>query len=92
MPEGEWRYWGGDAGSTRYSPLDRIDADNFGDLQVVWRWFGANYGPAPDYVNRATPIYADGRLFILGGDDDGDEATSECAWRRAGHSMEPSVR
>ncbi len=28
-PYGEWRYWGADAWSTRYSPLDQIDADNF---------------------------------------------------------------
>ena len=27
QPAGEWRYWGGDAWSTRYSPLDQINAD-----------------------------------------------------------------
>jgi hypothetical protein len=26
---GEWRYWGGDAWSTRYSALDQINASNF---------------------------------------------------------------
>ena len=26
---GEWRYWGGDAWSTRYSPLDQINEGNF---------------------------------------------------------------
>ena len=25
-PPGEWRYWGADAWSTRYSPLDQINA------------------------------------------------------------------
>lgn len=25
---GEWRYWGADAWSTRYSPLDQINAQN----------------------------------------------------------------
>ena len=34
----EWRYWGGDAGSTRYSPLDQITAGNAGQLEVAWRW------------------------------------------------------
>ena len=27
---GEWRYWGADAWSTRYSPLDQINATGFG--------------------------------------------------------------
>ena len=35
---GEWRHYGGDLGSTKYSALDQIDADNFGGLEVVWRW------------------------------------------------------
>ena len=30
---GEWRYWGADAWSTRYSPLDQINASNFSKLQ-----------------------------------------------------------
>ncbi len=65
--QGEWRYWGGDAGSTRYSALDQIHAGNFTDLDVAWRWQAENYGPEPDFVYRATPIYADGRLFTVAG-------------------------
>ena len=38
---GEWRYWGADAWSTRYSPLDQINASNFSKLQVAWRWNAA---------------------------------------------------
>ena len=33
-PPGEWRYWGADAWSTRYSSLDQINAANFSQLQV----------------------------------------------------------
>jgi glucose dehydrogenase len=81
---GEWRYWGGDAGSTRYAPLDQINADNFADLQIAWRWYGANFGPAPDYVNRATPIYAEGRLFTVIGSRRAvvaiEPATGETLW------------
>lgn len=36
--DGEWRYYGGDIGSTRYSPLDQINRDNFSQLQLAWRW------------------------------------------------------
>ena len=34
---GEWRYWGGDAWSTRYSALDQINASNFSSLQIAWQ-------------------------------------------------------
>jgi quinoprotein glucose dehydrogenase len=32
---GEWRHYGGDAGHTRYSPLDQINASNFNDLAIA---------------------------------------------------------
>lgn len=35
---GEWRYYGGDAASTRYSPLDQITRSNVKALQIAWRW------------------------------------------------------
>ena len=35
---GEWRSYGGDTGSTKYSPLDQITADNFSDLELAWHW------------------------------------------------------
>ena len=41
---GEWRHYGGDLGSTKYSPLDQINRDNVGDLQVAWRWRTAASG------------------------------------------------
>ena len=35
---GEWRSYGGDVGSTKYSALDQITADNFEELEIAWRW------------------------------------------------------
>ncbi|MYD88652.1 MAG: PQQ-binding-like beta-propeller repeat protein [Acidobacteria bacterium] len=35
---GEWRSYAADAWGTKYSPLDQIDGDNFGDLELAWRW------------------------------------------------------
>ena len=35
---GEWRVYGGDEGSTRYSPLDQINRDNIKNLKVAWVW------------------------------------------------------
>ena len=39
---GEWPTYGGDLGSTKYSPLDQLDRDNFGDLAVAWQWTSAD--------------------------------------------------
>ena len=60
---GEWRYWGGDAWSTRYSPLDQINEGNFKSLQVAWQWNAAKDGD--DEYYRTTPLYANGRLFTV---------------------------
>src|ERR1700741_4018376 len=39
---GEWRTYGGDPGNTKYSPLDQINASNFGTLKIAWRWTSAD--------------------------------------------------
>jgi glucose dehydrogenase len=60
---GEWRVWGADAWSTRYSPLDQINASNFSSLEVAWQWNAGAFG-ADEYY-RTTPLYANGRLFTV---------------------------
>ncbi len=60
---GEWRYWGADAWSTRYSSLDQINASNFGSLEVAWQWSASPLGS--DEYYRTTPLYANGRLFTV---------------------------
>ena len=60
---GEWRAWGADAWSTRYSPLDQINAQNFNTLQIAWTWNGGAFGS--DEYYRTTPLYANGRLFTV---------------------------
>lgn len=81
---GEWRFWGGDAGSTRYAPLDQITRDNVGKLEIAWRWRAANFGPAPETYYRATPLYADGILYTVAGERRDvaaiDPATGETLW------------
>ena len=39
---GEWPTYGGDLGSTKYSPLDQLDRNNFSDLKIAWRWTSAD--------------------------------------------------
>ena len=66
-PYGEWRYQSADAWGTRYSPLDQINENNFGDLEVAWVWRGDNYSPHPYYLSRSTPSYIDGILYTVAG-------------------------
>ncbi|MCY3700974.1 MAG: PQQ-binding-like beta-propeller repeat protein [Gemmatimonadetes bacterium] len=65
--DGEWRYWAGDAGSTRYAPLDQIDASNVEDLEIAWRWQARNFGRTPEGYYRVTPLYANGVLYATAG-------------------------
>ena len=64
---GERRYQSADAWGTRYSPLDQIDENNFGDLEVAWVWRGDNYSPHPYYLSRSTPSYIDGIVYTVAG-------------------------
>jgi quinoprotein glucose dehydrogenase len=62
---GEWHYLTGDAGASRSSPLNQINASNFGDLEVAWIWRSDNFGPNPDPILRSTPLYVDGILYTV---------------------------
>ena len=83
-PDGEWRTYGGDLGSTRYSPLDQIDGDNFSELEVQWRFKTSNLGPRPDFNYQATPLMVDGVLYTTAGSRRAvvalDGATGEMLW------------
>ena len=70
QPHGEWRYYGGDKGYTRYSPVDQINKDNVARLQVVWRrpaldgQFAQGFPDlSPSPYLRSTPIMVDGVLY-----------------------------
>jgi quinoprotein glucose dehydrogenase len=64
---GEWRFYGGDAGTTKYSPLDQINATNVKDLKTVWEWKAQNFGRRPDFNWEVTPLMADGVLYFTAG-------------------------
>ena len=81
IEEGHWSYLGGDAWHTRYAPADQINASNFGDLEVAWRFDAASFGKS---TSRATPSYVDGKLITVTGDRRHvialDPATGELLW------------
>ncbi|PCH61030.1 MAG: quinoprotein glucose dehydrogenase [SAR86 cluster bacterium] len=66
-PNGEWPTYGGDLGHTRYSALDQINAENFSDLEVAWRFKTDNMGPSPEYRFQATPLMVDGVMYTTAG-------------------------
>src|SRR5262245_8905296 len=81
---GEWRYYGGDAGSTKYSPLVQINKDNVKDLRIAWRWKTENFGARPDYNYEVTPLMVGGVLYATAGSRRDivaiDGATGETLW------------
>ncbi|HXV59045.1 MAG TPA: pyrroloquinoline quinone-dependent dehydrogenase [Vicinamibacteria bacterium] len=81
---GEWHYYGGDLGSTRYAPLDQINRDNVGALEIAWQFETRNLGPRPDTNWRATPIMVDGVLYTTAGSRRSaiaiDAGTGELLW------------
>ncbi|HYL39172.1 MAG TPA: pyrroloquinoline quinone-dependent dehydrogenase [Bryobacteraceae bacterium] len=81
---GEWRTYGGDLGSTRYSPLTQIDASNFKELEIAWRFKTDNLGPRPEYNFQSTPLMVNGILYTTAGTRRDvvalDAATGEMLW------------
>jgi quinoprotein glucose dehydrogenase len=63
----EWRYYGADAGSTKYSPLSQIDASNVGKLHIAWSWSAKNFGSSAEFNWEVTPLMVGGRLFLTAG-------------------------
>lgn len=61
---GDWLTWGGDAGNTRYSPLDQINASNVASLEIAWRWKASDVAGRADANWKATPIVVDGVMYL----------------------------
>ena len=66
---GEWRYYGGDAGSTKYSPLDQINRDNVAELKIAWTWDSPDLPMQKEnrmlgsFAFEATPLMVGGTLY-----------------------------
>ena len=67
---GEWRAYGADNATTKYSPLDQINEDTVHDLEIVWR-----QSTIPDVIRQGntmrppggsqnTPLMVGGLLYI----------------------------
>lgn len=87
--DGEWPVFSADAGSTRYSPLDQIDATNVSDLRVAWSRLAVDSSIVrvrPEVLDRrmiGTPLMVDGVVYVpnvVGLVEAIDPGTGETLW------------
>ena len=64
---GEWQTHGADLRSTRYAPLDQINASNFNKLEVAFRFRTDQLGPRVEYNLQTTPLMVKGVLYFTAG-------------------------
>ena len=64
----EWRYYGADAGGTKYSPLKQINRTNVGTLQPAWTFHTGEISDGKTLLTRtafeATPLVVDGVMYL----------------------------
>jgi len=61
--DGDWKVWGRTASGERFSPLGEITTANVGKLQLAWT-FQSDVEPFAYHSFEATPLAADGKLFV----------------------------
>ena len=66
--ESGWPHYGRDAGGSRYSPLDQVDASNVERLEVAWQFrtgeLGQGAEDADSLTFEATPVLWNGALYF----------------------------
>lgn len=101
--QGEWLAYASDKASSKYAPLDQINAGNVSDLEIVWRQSTipdvTRQGNSlrPPAASQNTPLMADGLLYIstaLGTVAALDAITGEVVWFDVppSNSAEPQQR
>jgi len=84
---GEWTHYTADVRGSRYSPLDQINAGNFNQLEVAWRFKTDNLGTRPEYKLEGTPLMVKGVVYATGGTRRSvvalDAKTGELIWVHA---------
>ena len=73
VADGQWPTYGGDAGSTKYTSLDQINAANFEQLEIAWRWESLDGSLNFEQIGQeiafgrlqGTPLMIDGVLYMI---------------------------
>ena len=83
-PDTDWLHYANTLSSTRYSPLDQINAGNFNKLELAWRFSTNSLGPRLDADYQSTPLIVKGRIYVTAGYRRDvvclDGATGEMLW------------
>jgi quinoprotein glucose dehydrogenase len=86
---GEWPTYAADLAGTRYRPLDQINATNFNELEVAWRFKTDNLGTRPEYKLEGTPLMVNGVVYATAGTRRSvvafDAVTGELLWVHGEH-------
>src|SRR5258708_2201807 len=65
---GDWPYYGGDAGGSRFSLLAQINRQNVGQLKVAWVYHTGDISDGAKFARKSafetTPILVDGTLYF----------------------------
>ena len=67
--DGEWRAYAGDLGSTKYSPLEQITAENFDELEMRWHWRSVDTHLTRSTTHGTSLVPADTVFDILQADE-----------------------
>jgi quinoprotein glucose dehydrogenase len=90
---GDWPAYTADIRGSRYSPLDQINAANFGKLEVAWRFKTDNLGTRPEFKLEGTPLMVKGVIYATAGTRRSvvalDAKTGELMWA---HSLREGMR
>jgi quinoprotein glucose dehydrogenase len=80
----DWPLYTGDATGSRFKPLDQINASNFSQLEVAWRFKTDNIGNRPEFKLEGTPIEVGGVVYATAGSRRAvvalDAVTGELLW------------
>ncbi|HUQ91694.1 MAG TPA: pyrroloquinoline quinone-dependent dehydrogenase [Bryobacteraceae bacterium] len=60
----DWPVYGGDAGTSRYSPLKQINTGNARNLKPVWTFHTGDKTDRPATQIQCTPIVIDGIMYV----------------------------
>ncbi len=80
----DWPTYAADLKGSRYRPLDQINASNFSNLEVAWRFKTDSLGTRPEYKLEGTPLEVDGVVYATAGTRRAvialDAVTGELLW------------
>jgi len=80
----DWPTYTADLAGSRYRPVDQINASNFNQLEVAWRFKTDSIGNRPEYKLEGTPLEIDGVVYTTAGTRRGvvalDAVTGELMW------------